>query len=105
MTSISKELVDRFLSWQLPESVCADPICARPGNANEHRTGTNLMTHREAEQMLAHVLDGQSRAVEALNCWPLKELMQLVLLRGDDDMVRAAMLFTEVHKDTLKGAA
>lgn len=58
MTSISKELINRFLTWQLPDTVCVDPICARRGNVNEYRTGTNLMTHAEAEQMLVHVLAG-----------------------------------------------
>lgn len=46
-------LVDVFLAWPLPESVCSD-LCAaeqRPG-----RSGTNLLTADEARQMFEHVL-------------------------------------------------
>jgi hypothetical protein len=46
-------MVDRFLSWPLPFSVCAD-LCA---TRQEHgRTGTTLLTAMEAQQMLKHVL-------------------------------------------------
>lgn len=52
-THIDK-LVDRFLAWPVPESVCSD-ICATtkgyPG-----RTGTNLLTADEARQMIEYVL-------------------------------------------------
>lgn len=53
-------MVDRFLSWPLPDSVCSDGVATMPGHP--HRTGTNLLTAPEARAMLLHVL-----AVPALN--------------------------------------
>lgn len=49
-----KELVDRFLSWSLPTSVCVDQCAAMRAYPHE-RTGTTLLTADEAEQMLRHV--------------------------------------------------
>ena len=51
-------LVDRFLQWKLPDSVCSD-LCATdreyakrfPGT----RCGTNLLTADEARQMIEHL--------------------------------------------------
>jgi hypothetical protein len=53
-----KDLVDRFLSWPLPDSVCADRVACMPGSP--HRTGTNLLTAAEALQMLEYVLGDQA---------------------------------------------
>lgn len=50
------KLVDKFLGWPLPESVCSDQCASIPGYP--HRCGTNLMTADEAKQMFAHVLGG-----------------------------------------------
>lgn len=47
-------LVDRFLSWPLPGSVCSDLCATQRGYPN--RIGTNLLTADEAEQMFRHVL-------------------------------------------------
>ena len=49
------ELVNRFLAWNLPKTVCAD-LCATNSNYPHSRSGTNLLTADEARQMLAHVL-------------------------------------------------
>ena len=49
-----KEMVDRFLAWPLPYSVCADG-CATRQQAG--RIGTNLLTADEAMTMLKHVLE------------------------------------------------
>lgn len=49
-----KTLVDRFLSWPLPPSVCSD-LCVTT-QSYPHRTGTNLLSAAEAETMLRHVL-------------------------------------------------
>ena len=47
-------LVDAFLAWPLPESVCSDRcVCER---GYRHRSGTNLLTATEAKQMFEHVL-------------------------------------------------
>jgi hypothetical protein len=47
-------MVDRFLSWPLPESVCSDPCVMQGGMRG--RVGTNLLTADEARQMLEYVL-------------------------------------------------
>lgn len=48
-------LVDRFLQWPLPTSVCADP-CATMRDYPHRRYGTSLLTADEARQMLEYVL-------------------------------------------------
>lgn len=52
--TVTDTMVDRFLTWPLPDSVCSDPCASMPGHP--HRSGTNLMTAVEARQMLEHVL-------------------------------------------------
>lgn len=47
-------LVDAFLSWPLPDSVCSDGCVTERGAP--HRTGTNLLTADEARQMFEHAL-------------------------------------------------
>lgn len=47
-------LVDRFLTWPLPEGTCADPCASNPDYP--HRSGTNLLNADQARQMLEHVL-------------------------------------------------
>ena len=49
------KLVDRFLSWPLPQSVCSDG-CVTDRDYPHQRIGTNLLTADEAKQMLAYVL-------------------------------------------------
>lgn len=53
MSDEIEKLVQRFLTWPLPYSVCAD-LCATKQQSG--RTGTNLLSAVEAEQMLEHVL-------------------------------------------------
>lgn len=50
---ITDAMVDRFLQWPMPESVCAD-LCATKQQTG--RVGTNLLTAIEARQMLEYVL-------------------------------------------------
>jgi hypothetical protein len=52
---VTKELVDRFLSWPLPASVRSD-VCVTVAS-DYPRLGTNLLTAEEAQQMLEHVLN------------------------------------------------
>jgi len=52
-----KALVDRFLAWPLPKSVCSD-LCATMPDYPHQRTGTNLLTAEEARQMLEAILNG-----------------------------------------------
>lgn len=49
------KLVDRFLAWQLPASVCSD-LCVTNAAYPHSRSGTNLLTADEAKAMLEHVL-------------------------------------------------
>lgn len=48
-------LVNRFLAWPLPKSVCSD-ACVTDKDYPHPRSGTNLLTADEARQMLEHVL-------------------------------------------------
>jgi hypothetical protein len=57
MTTYVDALVNRFLAWPLPASVCADPCASMRDYPN--RTGTNLLTADEAGQMIQHVLAGE----------------------------------------------
>lgn len=50
-------MVDRFLSWPLPKSVCADLVATMGGTAG--RSGTSLLTADEARQMLEYVCNSQ----------------------------------------------
>lgn len=50
----TKLLVDEFLKWPLPESVCVDPCAARSGESG--RVGTNLLTAEEAGKMFEVVV-------------------------------------------------
>jgi len=52
--NVTDEMVTRFLTWPLPDSVRADDCATTQGYAG--RTGTNLLTAIEAKQMLEHVL-------------------------------------------------
>ena len=47
-------LVDRFLAWPLPASVCSDLCATKQGYP--HRSGTNLLSAVEAKAMLEYVL-------------------------------------------------
>jgi hypothetical protein len=46
-------LVDRFLMWPLPDSVCADLCATRQGPG---RIGTNLLSATEAKEMIEYLL-------------------------------------------------
>lgn len=48
-----EDMVERFLAWPLPDSVCSDTCATIPGYLN--RTGTNLLTANEAKQMIEYL--------------------------------------------------
>ena len=54
MRDTTKRMAEAFLRWPLPESVCADPCATKqqPG-----RSGTNLLSYIEAEQMMRDVVE------------------------------------------------
>lgn len=49
------KLIDRFLAWPLPKSVCSDKCVSDPTYPN--RVGTNLLTADEAKQMLDYLFE------------------------------------------------
>jgi hypothetical protein len=58
---IIDRLVDRFLQWKLPDSVCSDTCVTDKGYAERFpgtRSGTNLLSAGEARQMIEYVLSG-----------------------------------------------
>lgn len=62
-----EKMVERFLNWKLPETVCSDLCVTHLGQAD--RVGTNMLTAAEAKNMLEHVLDG----VEEITWHPINE--------------------------------
>ncbi|MDE2103254.1 MAG: hypothetical protein KGL39_38770 [Patescibacteria group bacterium] len=58
-----EQMMQRFLTWPLPDSVCSDP-CARM-QGYPHRSGTNLLSADEATQMLKHVVGDELAALRA----------------------------------------
>lgn len=61
---VIKELVDRFLMWPLPKSVCSD-LCATNPKYPYPRSGTNLLGADEARQMVEHVFGPTLATAEA----------------------------------------
>jgi hypothetical protein len=53
-------LVNRFLAWPLPRSVCSDACVSMPDYP--HRCGTNLLTADEAKAMFQHCLGAHASA-------------------------------------------
>jgi hypothetical protein len=53
--SVTEDMVDRFLRWPVPKSVCSD-TCVSDNDYKFPRYGTNLLTENEARQMLEYVL-------------------------------------------------
>lgn len=51
----TKKLVDKFLAWPLPKTVCSD-LCVTVHNYPQPRSGTSLLTADEAAQMFEVVL-------------------------------------------------
>lgn len=49
------DMVNRFLRWPLPASVCSD-TCVSDRNYPHGRSGTNLLTAQEARAMLRFVV-------------------------------------------------
>lgn len=56
---VTQDMIERFLTWPLPASVCADLCATKPGYP--HRTGTNLLSYDEARQMLEYVLEARRK--------------------------------------------
>lgn len=53
----TQEMIDRFLSWQLPEDFNPDGgITYKPLPYDHKPSGTNLLCSQQAKAMLEHVL-------------------------------------------------
>lgn len=50
----TEQMVDRFLSWPLPETVKVD-LCAYESDYAYPRYGTNLLSANEAREMIQHL--------------------------------------------------
>lgn len=57
---VIEALVNRFLAWPLPASVCSD-LCVTDRDYKFPRSGTNLLNAVEARAMLEYVLGGRRR--------------------------------------------
>lgn len=61
-----KHMVDRFLSWTLPEDFCPDAGISFKAEFNEHTPwpmkhepmGTNLFDYAQADAMIRHMIEG-----------------------------------------------
>lgn len=51
---VIQKLVDKFLAWPLPDSVCSDLCATKQGYP--HRSGTTLLAAHEAKSMFEYVL-------------------------------------------------
>ena len=62
MSTLIDEIVNAFLQWKLPDTVCSD-LCATDREYAKRypgmRCGTNLLTADEARQMVEHVFGAQ----------------------------------------------
>jgi hypothetical protein len=71
-----KHMVDRFLSWKLPEHFCPDGGISFERMANvgmsyarkREPIGTNLLDATQAEAMVRHMIDGMPDAWKAAQC-------------------------------------
>jgi hypothetical protein len=79
----TKEMIDRFLTWPVPASVYPDGTPGKPG-----RTGTNLLTATEAEQMLTHALGGLDDEIGALKA-ALNDAVGVLRMVDDNHRVDA----------------
>lgn len=91
------KLVDKFLAWPLPDSVCSD-LCATM-QCYPHRSGTTLLAAHEARKMFEHVLAElfedlaqQAQEIERLNNdvgmlrdEPARLKQQLAAMRAERD--------------------
>ncbi len=74
---VTDEMVDRFLSWPLPKSVCADGCATHPDYPHP-RSGTNLLTAIEARAMLEHVMSDKASPSAGEDSERLKEALRQV---------------------------
>lgn len=64
-SALLSHMVDRFLAWPLPKSVCSD-TCVTDSNYPSPRSGTNLLTADEARSMLEYVTRAAHEPAPAL---------------------------------------
>lgn len=64
-----QEMVDRFLSWKLPEDFAPDGGIwfDKPDNEALWPTGTNLLTATQAMEMVKHILGFRGKASDLVD--------------------------------------
>ena len=83
---IITQMVARFLTWPVPADVYPDGTPGQPG-----RSGTNLLSSQQAEEMLRHVTSGQTLA-DAI-AWVQKRRDDYVDAYGNTDPETGAVEF------------
>lgn len=76
-----KQMVDRFLCWELPtdfnpdNGITFDPIASRgtPYEFQRKPVGTNLLTAQQAEAMIRHILKGTENPLRFIDAAKLRE--------------------------------
>lgn len=56
-----KHMVERFLTWKLPENFCPDNHIEFDGSKchpNHWPVGTNLLDYSQAQAMVRHMIEG-----------------------------------------------
>lgn len=64
--TVTDDMVNRFLRWPLPASVCSD-LCVTESKYPHSRSGTNLLTEDETRQMLEFVIGASDSATHRAN--------------------------------------
>lgn len=88
------DLVNRFLQWKLPDTVCAD-MCATdreyakrfPGT----RCGTNLLSANETRQMIQYLLAELSDSVNGTPCAEIRWQQERETLTAQIEEARKAL--------------
>lgn len=100
MKTYIDKLVDAFVAWPLPESVCSDPCATMKGYPN--RSGTNLLTAVEARQMFEYLLTkvqdptlGLALALSKIEADAKDCEMQAAALKAKKDELNAYLMSTQ----------
>jgi len=74
-SNLADKLVNAFLAWPLPDSVCSDQCATEKGYPN--RSGTNLLTAIEARQMFEYLLGRCGTLIHPDQLKPVVEALEL----------------------------
>lgn len=103
---VLQKLVDKFLAWPLPDSVCSDLCATKQGYP--HRSGTTLLAAHEAKQMFEHVLtelfDALSQQAQEVAKYAEESQGYLVKIEHLADQLAAMTAERDAYKAVLQGA-